>query len=198
METEIDTQTEATATSKRGTLRVIRFLVGAFILFAAIYLVWSTVALFSGDTLFSPLELTLAPSDVLIDLPEGASVYDAQALVEVEADFGQRLVWWLVTDAIVIFALVWLCLAWRILARNELFTEANASRLRIMIIVTLILAGISLFRPAASIYLQGELGLSAVGGIWDFTDLFIALGLAGLLEVWRHGIALKTEQELTI
>jgi hypothetical protein len=110
------------------------------------------------------------------------------------------MLWWLVTDLIVVIAMPFLFLLRSVIAKGtEPFTAKNASRLRWMAGIALIAGLISVVRPIVSTVLQGDFGFDGFSASFvDPSDLIMAIGIGGLLEIWRHGITLKTEQELTV
>ena len=76
--------------------------------------------------------------------------------------------------------------------------EQNASRLRSMVVLTMVFASVGLIRPLVAIAIQDNAGFEGLEALWDFQALGLALVLAALLEVWRHGVALRTDLDLTI
>jgi len=110
------------------------------------------------------------------------------------------MLWWIVTDLVVVVAMPFLFLLRRVIAKGtEPFTAENASRLRWMAVFALIAGVISILRPIVSTILQGDFGFEGFSGTFiDPSDLVLALGIGGLLEIWRHGITLKADQELTV
>lgn len=179
--------------------RYLRWFVVALMVATGIYSIETLIALFTSDTLVSPLEWSVQPDDIVAALPDGASITEADALVDVEAKFGQRFFWWLVTDMLGVVFFAFLFLIHRILAKGtEPFTEQNAKRLRWLLFLSLFGAGISIARPFVSMSLQESFGFETRYFFMDFTDLLFVLIIAALLEVWRHGIDLRNEQELTV
>jgi len=189
----------ATDLTGGGSIRVLRILVTALMVLVAIFTVDTVIALFTSDTLLAPLEFSIPPDQVSSSLPEGAAIFEADALLEIEAGFSHRVLWWSVTDVFALFLLAFLFQLRRILDhRSEPFTEENAKRLRSLVILTLVGAIVVLVRPFVSTYLQTSFGFETITATWDFTALAFPLLIGALLEVWRHGISLKTDQELTV
>ena len=154
---------------------------------------------FTSDKLASPLELGLPNSVVDADFPSGATITEVNALVDVETSLAYRLVWWLVTDGMAILAIPFLVILRRMLAKgSEPFTPENASRLQWLAGLAVAFACVDVLRPVVSMAIQNAKGFDGFGVSWDVGSLFAALLLAALLEVWRHGVAIRTEQELTI
>ncbi len=176
-----------------------RWLVTAFLAVAVVTAIAWTVELFTLDRLVAPLELPIAPADIDPGYPAGASIVEAGAYVDVEAGFGYRLLWWLVTNALAFLAIPFLEILRRMLAKGaEPFTSENERRLRWLIWLSIAFACIDALRPVASMVIQDATGFEGLEASWDFTSLFVAVLLAALLEVWRHGVSLRSEQELTI
>ena len=180
-------------------ITVFRWLVTAFLAVVVVLAIAQTVEVFTSDTLVAPLELSVAPTDIDPGYPAGASIVEASAYVDVEAGLGHRLLWWLVTDALALLAIPFLVILRRMLAKGaEPFTAENERRLRWLIGLSLAFAVTDSLRPVVSIAIQQATGFDGFGASLEFSSLFVALVLGALLEVWRHGVSLRSEQELTI
>ncbi len=180
-------------------ITVFRWLVTAFLAVVVFLAIDFAVDVFTSDTLVAPLELSVAPTDIGAGYPAGASIVEASAYVDVEAGLGLRLLWWLVTGALALRAIPFLEILRRMLAKGaEPFTAENERRLRWLIGLSLAFAFVDSLRPVVSIAIQQATGFDGFDASWEFSSLFVALILAALLEVWRHGVSLRSEQELTI
>lgn len=190
---------DTTRPASGRAITAFRWLVTAVLALCVIAAIVLTVEVFTSDSVFQ-LELNVAPTDIDAGYPAGASIVEATAYVDVEAGLGYRLLWWLVSGGGLAFlAIPFLEILRRMLAKGaEPFTAANERRLRWLIGLSLAFASSDLLRPIASIAIQDATGFDGFEASWDFTSLFVALLLSALLEVWRHGVALRSEQELTI
>lgn len=179
-----------------GLLRIVVMMAMAA---ASVFFVASLVAAVGGDSLASPLELGLRPDAITSPFPESATITEANAKVDVEAALGSRLAWWTVTDALALVGVAFLELLRRILAKGtDPFVEANAARLRWMAVLTLVFAFVGMFRGVVALAIEDAAGFTDLEATWDLRALGLGLVLIALLEVWRHGINLRNEQELTI
>lgn len=171
-----------------------------FAMFAAsIYFVGSLAAAITSDSLASPLNLGLSNDAISSPYPDSASIAEATAAVDVKTSIGYRLAWWSVTDALALGGIGFLELLRRILAKGtDPFTSENASRLRWMVVLAMGLASVSLLQPIVSIAIQDNAGFDGFEATWDLRGLAVALVLAALLEIWRHGVALRADADLTI
>lgn len=176
-----------------------RQLVTVFLAIVVVMAVATTVDVFTSESLVSPLELEVSPADIDPDYPANASIVEANAYVNVDASLGYRLLWWLVTDALALLAIPFLEILRRMLAKGaEPFTADNERRLRWLIGLSLAFASTDFLRPIVSIVIQDATGFDGFDANWSFSSLFVALLLAALLEIWRHGVTLRSDQELTI
>ena len=73
-----------------------------------------------------------------------------------------------------------------------------ASRLRWMLAISLVFASVSLARPVVSFIIHDTAGFDGLEATWSFAPLGVALLLAAILEVWRHGVNPQIEQDLTV
>lgn len=165
----------------------------------AIFVVVSAARAVGSNSLASPLDLTLSADSVDSAFPADATISEATALVDVEIGLGYRVAWWLVTDALAVVGLAFLELLRRIMVDiHDPFTERNVSRLNAMVALALGGACLEAVRPVVAIAIQDNAGFEGFEATWGFGGIVFALGLAALLEVWRQGVALRTEAELTI
>ncbi len=193
------TSTKQSKQSATTGIDMLRYAVTVAMAAAAIYLVGSLFVAITSDSLASPLQLQLNADEITSRFPSGATITEAQASVDVEAGLGLRLAWWAVTDALALVGLAFLELLRRILAKHsEPFTAANASRLGWMIKLAIVFACVDATRPIVSLLIQDKAGFDGFEATWDLRSLAVALILTALLEVWRRGVALRAEAELTI
>ncbi len=193
------TTTKPAKSDSGGAVALLRGLVTVALILAVVMAVVTFAKVLTSDRLVAPLELGVAPDAIDPGFPAGASIIEATAHVDVEAGFAYRLLWWLVTDARAIWAVAFLEILRRMLAKGaEPFTEENEARLRWLIGLSLAFASIDSLRPVASVAIQDASGFEGFEASWGFGSLFAALLLSALLEVWRHGVALRSEQDFTI
>lgn len=180
-------------------LSLIRFVVTALAVVFALALIVLVIDFLLSDQLML-LDLGGLPEGAMIELPAGASIFEANFLVDVEAGFGYRALWGAVTILPMVPLIAFLLLFRRVIAKgSEPFTPENAARLRWMAIIALGFGVFGVLRPLVVLALQNALGFDEFRPPWpDFTDLLVALFIGGLLEIWRHGIVLKAEQDLTV
>ena len=189
----------AQETNDWTALDLLRLIVIAAMIGASVYLIGSVAAVVTSDSLASPLDLELPLESITNPYPDDATITDAIASVDVEANIGYRLAWWAVTDALAIIGVGFLELLRRLLTRGgDLFTDQNALRLRWMVVLAIAFASVSLLRPVVAIAIQDNAGFDMLEATWDFRSLGFALVLAALLEVWRHGVTMRTDLDLTI
>lgn len=197
----MSTSAPATSATRNGgrLLTAARWLVILSMIGSAVWFAVSLVMVITSDSLVAPLELGLSSGAIDFGYAEGASVAAGVLHIDLEAGWGYRVAWWLVTDAIAILGIAFLEIVRRMLAKGaEPFTEVNASRLRNLIGLSIAFACTDVLRPLLSMVIQDRFGFEGFEGAWDLTSLFAALLLAGLLQVWRHGITLRADQEFTI
>lgn len=190
----------ATTGERKNLSRFLQALIVATMIVLTIFLVMSLTHVITSDSLASPLELTLPAESIDSPYPDSASISEATALVDVEAGFGVRLAWWAVTDAMAILGIAFLELLRRLLAAiDDPFTENNASRLNTMVGLAIAAAVVVAIRPVVAILVQDTSGFDGFEATFGFGgNLLLALGIAALLEVWRQGVTLRTEAELTV
>lgn len=192
-------KTQASGSKTSSGIEVLRAFVILAMAGAAILLAFSIFRVVTSDSLVSPLDLEIPTESISAPYPASATIVDASAGVVVDAGFGYRLAWWFVTDALAVVVIGFLELLRRILANpGDPFTDQNATRLRRMSILALVFACVSLIRPIVSVAIQDNAGFDGFEATWDFSGLFVFLALTALLEVWRHGVALQSDHELTI
>lgn len=193
------TTTETDSPNKWRGVAISRWFVTILLATAVIMSVVFFVEVFTSSTLVAPLEVSIAPETIDSGFPTEATIIDADAFVDLETSLGYRLLWWLVTDALAILAIPFLIILRSMLTTGaEPFTEQNASRLRWLVMLAVGFAAIDFLRPVVSIIIQGESGFDDLSAPVDITSLLVTMLLAGLLELWRHGIRLRVDQELTI
>ncbi len=193
--------TDQVTTQKPGmtTVDYLRYAVIVAMFAASIYFVGSLAAAITSDSLASPLSLELPTDSISSPYPDDATITEATATVDVKTSIGYRLAWWAVTDALALVGIGFLELLRRILAKGtDPFTSQNASRLRWMMYIAVAFASISALQPIVSFPIQDKAGFDGLEATWDLSGLGLALVLAALLEVWRHGVALRADAELTI
>lgn len=165
----------------------------------AVWFMASFVSVFTSDALVAPLELSLGAEEISSKFPTGASADEATALVDVETGLGYRLMWWLVTDARSLLGLAFAAVMYKMLGNDtQPFTEANAKRLKILIGLSLAFACTDFLRPIASVAIQDSAGFDGFEVSWDFTSIYVAVLLSGLLQIWQRGVTLQADQELII
>jgi hypothetical protein len=79
------------------------------------------------------------------------------------------------------------------------FTERNVRRLRLLAGLALGHLTVAIAAGPVEIAMQDALGFETLDTELEFgVPVFLALMLVAVAEVWRRGVALRTEQELTI
>ena len=196
---EPDDAVQSSKPSGGGSLTALRWLVVGAAIGMAVWFMASFVSVFTSDALVAPLELSLGADEVSSKFPTGASAAEATALVDVETGLGYRLMWWLVTDARSLLGLAFAAVMYKMLANDtQPFTEANAKRLKTLIGLSLGFACTDFLRPIVSVAIQDSAGFDGFEVSWDFTSIYLAVLLSGLLQIWQRGVSLQSEQELTI
>jgi hypothetical protein len=158
------------------------------------------VKVIGGDALPEPVVVTLDGSDLGAELPEGVEIVDLQARLVADANLGWRVVWGLMSllPALIVGGALWIMFR---LLRDERdpFTMVNVKRLQILAGLAIAYLAVMGVRAPIEMELERSLGLDAPDAEFAFVvPLFLALMCGALAEVFRRGVAMSEEQELTI
>lgn len=191
------------STTKRPSLTaasVFRGLAVIGMVFAIAYIAttgWNAV---TGDTLPEPVPVSLDGADYAGGLPEGVRIDTLDARLTAEVGTGWRIVWGLVSIVPAVLAIAGLWTMFRLLDdRHDPFTMTNVRRLRALAWLATGFLAVGAVRGPIEAELQRSLGLDVIDVEFAFgLPLVIAMLAWAFSEVWRRGVELRTEQELTI
>ena len=170
------------------------------VVFAVVFIVvtgWSAV---TGDTLPEPVPVALDGADYTGALPDGVRIDTLDARLTAEVGAGWRIVWALVSIVPAALAIAGLWTMFRLLDdRHDPFTMTNVRRLRRLAWLATGFLAVGAVRGPIEAELQRSLGLDVIDVEFAFgIPLVIAMLAWAFSEVWRRGVELRTEQELTI
>jgi hypothetical protein len=158
------------------------------------------VKVIGGDALPEPVVVTLAASDVGAGVPEGVDIVDLKASLIADVDLGWRVAWGLMSllPALIVGGALWI--VFRLLRdERDPFTMVNVKRLQILAGLAAAYLAVMGVRGLIEMELEFSLGLDAPDTEFAFVvPLFLALLCGALAEVFRRGVAMREEQELTI
>lgn len=179
---------------------VFRVLAVVGMVFAAAFIVvtgWNTV---TGETLPEPVPVSLDGADYAGDLPDGVRIDTLDARLTAEVGPGWRIVWGLVSIVPAVLAIAGLWTMFRLLDdRHDPFTMKNVRRLRSLAWLATGFLAVGAVRGPIEAELQHALGLDVIDVEFSFgLPLVIAMLAWAFSEVWRRGVQLRAEQELTI
>lgn len=158
------------------------------------------VKVIGGDALPEPVVVTLDASDLGTEFPEGVGIVDLQARLVADASVGWRVVWGLMSllPALIVGGALWIMFR---LLRDERdpFTMINVKRLQMLAGLATAYLAVMGVRAPIEMELEHSIGLDAPDFEFAFVvPLFLALLCRALAEVFRRGVAMRDEQELTI
>lgn len=192
---------DSTTTRSRFTAAaVFRVLAVIGMVFAVAFIVatgWNAV---TGDTLPEPVPVSLDAADYTGELPEDVRIDTLDARLTAEVGMGWRIVWGLVSIVPAVLAIAGLWTMFRLLDdRHDPFTMTNVRRLRTLAWLATGFLAVGAVRGPIEAELQHSLGLDVIDVEFAFgLPLVIAMLAWAFSEVWRRGVELRTEQELTI
>ncbi len=177
----------------------------AFVLFSmvvtGVIFVRTLIGAVAGDSVVASLPILLGPEQLSAQMPQAASVVDGWVEAEVEITTGivERLVWWVVRDGTAGLWLVGLELVRRLLRTVDApFDEANIARLRGLSAVAVLILVVEFLRSSLQALIMVRHGFAGVATSYSFNGLVAVLLLGVLMQVWRRGIELRLDRELTI
>jgi hypothetical protein len=158
------------------------------------------VKVIGGDALPEPVAVALPVAGVGVDLPAGVEIVDLQARLVADASVGWRVVWGLMSllPALIVGGALWIMFR---LLRDERdpFTMVNVKRLQMLAGLAAAYLAVMGVRGLVEMELERSLGLDALDTEFAFVvPFFLALLCGALAEVFRRGVAMREEQELTI
>ena len=162
--------------------------------------VWSLIDVLASSTL-SGLPIGLSTTQLAGTMADGSTVTEAKALVTVTAGLGYRTVWWLTGPASGVLALFGLVSLRRVVATAQAgdpFIVGNVSRIRTVALLTIAYFLLTIAHSFVAIAIQTDLDLETVTATLSFTPIVLAVILFALAEVWRRGVELREEQQLTV
>ncbi len=167
---------------------------------AAGFIVHTAWEVFAGTELSDPVPVTFEADEIGIDLPAGVEIVEVEAQLTGPAAFGWRAVWGLanVIPAGLAIAAFWVL--YRVLGdADDPFTAANVRRFQALAWIATGFLAVSAVRGPIEIQLQDTLGLDVLDAELAFTPpLVIAILAWAFADIWRRGVKLRTEQDLTI
>jgi hypothetical protein len=167
---------------------------------ASVFVGVSLVETLRDDTLPSAVGVDLDTGAFTGDLPPTADLVAARGTVELEAGTGWRVTWWAFTAAPALLAIAGLLIMFRIVgSRDDPFTSVNVRRFSWLAGIALAYLAVEIVRSPVEIAMKDSLGLERLDTSIEFgLPAFLSLVFLALASIWRRGVALRTEQELTI
>jgi hypothetical protein len=167
---------------------------------ASVFVVMSLVQALRDDTLPSAVGVDLDAEAFAGELPPTADLVAVRGTVDLEAGAGWRLTWWAFTAAPALLAVAGLLIVFRILgSRDDPFTSVNVRRFSWLAGIALASLLVEIVRSPVEIAMKDSLGLDRLDTSIDFgLPAFLSLVFLALASIWRRGVAMRTEQELTI
>lgn len=167
------------------------------VLFFSVMTMWDAVA---GEVLPAPVAVDLAAGDFVGELPAGVEIATVEAQLLADAGLGWRVTWGLVNviPALLVGAALWIL--FRLLGgHSDPFTAVNVRRFQRLSVLALAFLVLSAIRGPVEMELQRSLGLDVFDAEFNFgVPLLLALVFTALAAVWRRGVDMRSEQELTI
>lgn len=202
-----DNSISATSRSARWT-RWTRISAAAFfqalavigIVAAAGFIVHTAWEVFAGTELSDPVPVWFEADEVAIELPAEVEIVEVEAQLTGPADLGWRAVWGLANVIPAGLAIAALWILYRVLGdADDPFTIANVRRFQALAWIATGFLAVSAVRGPVELQLQDSLGLDVLDAELAFTPpLVIAILAWAFADIWRRGVALRAEQELTI
>lgn len=166
---------------------------------AGVFIVVTGWEALTGDSLPEPVPVSLDAADYAGALPENVRIDTLDARLTAEVGPGWRIIWGLVSIAPAALAIVALWIVFRVFGdTNDPFTEANVRRFRSLAWVATCFLAVGAVRGPIEMELQHSLGIEVIDADLGFGGLYAAIIAWALADIWRRGVALRTEQELTI
>lgn len=180
--------------------QMLRGVIALAIAAASVFVVVSLVQAVRDDTLPSAVGVDLDLDTFTGELPPTADLVTVRGTVELEAGTGWRVTWWAFTAAPALLAVAGLLIMFRIVgSRDDPFTSVNVRRFSWLAGIALAYLAVEIVRSPVEIAMKDSLGLDRLDTSIDFgLPAFLSLTFLALASIWRRGVALRTEQELTI
>ncbi len=167
---------------------------------AAGFIVHTAWEVFAGTELSDPVPVSFEADEIGIELPAGVEIVEVDAQLTGPAALGWRAVWGLanVIPAGLAIAAFWVL--YRVLGdADDPFTTANVRRFQALAWIATGFLAVSAVRGPIEMELQHSLGLDVLDAELAFTPpLVISILAWAFADIWRRGVALRNEQELTI
>jgi hypothetical protein len=154
-----------------------------------------------ADDRITGLTVGLAGDDVRGSLPGALTLQEARAEVDAEVDLPWRLLWWGVgaaTGAVLIAGAEVLRAVVASARAGDPFVAANVRRLRIVGVLALVHAALSVARVGVDVALQDHLGTERVAEGGGTYQVALAIVVFAVAEIWQRGVELRDEQQLTV
>jgi hypothetical protein len=167
---------------------------------AAGFIVHTAWEVFAGTELSDPVPVWFEADEVAIDLPVEVEIVEVEAQLTGPAGLGWRAVWGLANVIPAGLAIAALWILYRVLGdADDPFTIANVRRFQALAWIATGFLAVSAVRGPIELQLQDSLGLDVLDAELAFTPpLVIAILAWAFADIWRRGVALRAEQELTI
>ena len=164
------------------------------------YIVHTAWEVFTDSELSDPVPVTFAADAISIDLPAGVEIVEVDGQLTGPAGLRWRALWGGINAVPAGLAIAALWVMHRVLGdADDPFTAANVRRFQALAWIATGFLAVSAVRGPIEIQLQDTLGLDVLDAELAFTPpLVIAILAWAFADIWRRGVKLRTEQDLTI